>query len=305
MISLGNVLAIVSIGLMVAFLVIALRGAQQQQPSVVRMPAETAAATAAAASRQQQQKQKPRHRLGLLCIAKNESMVLREFVEHYRAQGVGHIYVIDNGSTDGMAAAVSPEVREGFVSVHRREKRHAQVEHYNELYGAFCRDECEWLLVADVDEYAYGAERPLAEVLAAADDVDYAHLPWRMFGGNGHDRQPAEGVRRGFTTRRPREEPSPHGKAVFRTSAVASLGIHDHEKTDGARSVRWEGDAAPAHLNHYAIMSRQYYEEVKMTRGAADSAGSENARDWAYYEQYDAGTGWLDLALARISTSAY
>ena len=305
MISLSNVLAIISIGLMVTFLVIALRSASSQavqQPVLVERPV---AATGEEARRASPSSSPLRHRLGLLCIAKNESMVLREFVEHYRAQGVGHIYVIDNGSTDGMAGTVADAVREGFVSVHRREKRHAQAEHYNELYAAFCRDECEWLLVVDVDEYAYGADRPLADVLAAADDVDYAHLPWRMFGGNGHDRQPAVGVRRGFTTRRPRDEPAPHGKAVFRTAAVSSLSIHDHAVAAGARVVRWEGDAAPAHLNHYAIMSRQYFEQVKMARGAADNAASENVRDWAYYEQYDAGTGWLDLALSRIASSGY
>lgn len=303
MISLSNVLALISIGLMVAFLVLALRGAAQaqQQPALQPRVVQATAAEAAPEPAARSSSSPLRHRLGLLCIAKNESMVLAEFVAHYRAQGVDHIYVIDNGSTDGMAATVSDAVREGFVSVHRREKRHAQVEHYNELYAALCRDECEWLLVVDADEYAYGVDRPLAEVLAAADDVDYAHLPWRLFGGNGHDRQPAAGVRRGFTTRRPHEEAAPHGKAVFRTAAVSSLHIHDHAVADGARVVRWEGEAAPAHLNHYAIMSRQYFGEVKMARGAADSAASDGVRDWAYYERYNAGTGWLDLALARIA----
>ena len=43
----------------------------------------------------------------------------------------------------------------------------------------------------------------------------------------------------------------------------------------------------PLQLNHYPIQSWEFFESVKMRRGAADVADSENARDRAYFEKYD------------------
>ena len=38
-------------------------------------------------------------------------------------------------------------------------------------------------------------------------------------------------------------------------------------------------------LNHYAIMSEEYFRKVKMTRGAADR--TDNVRDMEYYNKND------------------
>ena len=40
-------------------------------------------------------------------------------------------------------------------------------------------------------------------------------------------------------------------------------------------------------LNHYAIMSREYFSKVKMTRGDADNQKVDNIRDWNYFDRYD------------------
>jgi hypothetical protein len=40
-------------------------------------------------------------------------------------------------------------------------------------------------------------------------------------------------------------------------------------------------------LNHYLVQSKQYFKEVKMTRGAADIPAHENLRDWTYFKQHD------------------
>jgi hypothetical protein len=42
-----------------------------------------------------------KYKLGMLCIIKNEEMIIKEWIKHYIWQGVQHFYIIDNESTDG------------------------------------------------------------------------------------------------------------------------------------------------------------------------------------------------------------
>ncbi len=40
-------------------------------------------------------------------------------------------------------------------------------------------------------------------------------------------------------------------------------------------------------LNHYAIMSKEYFTTVKMTRGDAGGESHDNFRDMNYFHNYD------------------
>jgi hypothetical protein len=44
-------------------------------------------------------------------------------------------------------------------------------------------------------------------------------------------------------------------------------------------------------LNHYPIQSQEFFRKVKMTRGAADGASSENIRNIKYFNLYDQTDG--------------
>ena len=43
---------------------------------------------------------KQEYYLSIVAIFKNESWILKEWIEHYLNQGVDHFFLIDNGSTD-------------------------------------------------------------------------------------------------------------------------------------------------------------------------------------------------------------
>ena len=38
--------------------------------------------------------------LSVLCMFKNESTIIKEWIQHYISEGIDHFYLIDNGSTD-------------------------------------------------------------------------------------------------------------------------------------------------------------------------------------------------------------
>jgi len=72
--------------------------------------------------------------VGVLAIMKNESLVLREWVDHYRWQGVDRIFLIDNGSDDDPYGILEEDIASGFVEFFERPRPHWQKQHYQELF---------------------------------------------------------------------------------------------------------------------------------------------------------------------------
>ena len=66
----------------------------------------------------------------LVAIFKNESHILKEWIEHYLNQGVDKIFLADNGSTDDYYFILQPYISTGKVDLVKDNKKHAQVELY-------------------------------------------------------------------------------------------------------------------------------------------------------------------------------
>jgi hypothetical protein len=230
---------------------------------------------------------KKKYFLATLSIAKNESMVIDEFVRHYEAEGVQHMYIIDNGSTDSMASVLKPYIDKGFVTYFYFDKQYAQVEHYNTVYNEVARWESEWLAVVDVDEYLYSPKRQLLDYVRTIDPTSNVYVKWSMFNSSGFDRQPSN-IRASFVNRSPTLHVN--GKSIVNTEITHKLDMHMSPPIKDA-------DPTQIHLNHYATMSWEYFSTVKMTRG--DASTLENVRDRAYFESYDAtNQGVVDEELA-------
>ena len=52
----------------------------------------------------------------VLSIFKNETMNLKLWLEHYLWQGVGHFYLIDNGSTDNPLSILQEYIDKGIIT---------------------------------------------------------------------------------------------------------------------------------------------------------------------------------------------
>lgn len=223
--------------------------------------------------------------LGLIAIVKNEDMVIDEWIKHYIWQGVDHFYIIDNGSTDKTRDKLYPYVNQGVVSYYYMPEKFNQTDHYNQVYiGKGAKDECQWIIVCDVDEYIYNriAGNTLKQYIWQAEkEIASITIAWKMFGSSGHVRQPGS-IRRAFVYRK--KEIDQNFKSIINTAYTTSLGVHDHAHTTDTRIIRTPDELA---LNHYAIMSAEYFEKVKMKRGDVAFPEFDNFRNWDYFKRYD------------------
>ena len=122
--------------------------------------------------------------LGLLAVVRNAAAYLREWLTHYRLEGVSQCILIDNNSSDTTAAigwlqgcTVAP-VRNAVLTVHVQ----------NALYRreAARRVRTEWLLIADADEFVYArcGYRGITDYLRTRPrNVGSVMLPWKLMGG--------------------------------------------------------------------------------------------------------------------------
>lgn len=225
--------------------------------------------------------------LGLIVIVKNEGMVIKEFIEHYKWQGVQHIYLIDNGCTDNTISIIQPYIDEGYVSCFEMLRHHAQTHHYTAVFNAHIKKECEWLIVCDADEYMY-ARTPnrsiLDEIMVLDNTISCIHLNWRVFGSNGFKDQPAS-IRTSFVMCEDKLQKL--GKSIVKCDVVDRLGIHCQRCNHG----RTINNPASLSMNHYSIMSWEYFSNIKMTRGDAAFVHHDKTRNEQYFQRYDEAFG--------------
>lgn len=242
------------------------------------------------------------HFLSILAIFKNETTNLRLWIEHYRWQGVGHFYLIDNGSTDDPLRILRPYIEDGIVTYRLMPERHQQTNHYHRMYMD-CRigEQTRWLIIADLDEFFFGVDAPLDETLTAFDRYAVINVPWSMFGTH-LDRHPHD-IRTALTERAPAFHQL--GKYIFQTAQLRRPGtirIHSVESPKGpviteTRRIR---------LNHYPLQSVEYFTNVKIPRGDACWEHHERTRSMTYFaSMQNDNEGARDSLLADLVSHGY
>lgn len=268
---------------------------------------------------------KAREQLCVVAIFKNESQILKEWVQHYQQEGVAHFFLIDNGSTDDYLSVLAPYIQQKVVTLRIDPKRHAQAELYNTHCLAAVK-RYEWVLVCDLDEFVYARRgfRTIEEYLTVLpDEVSQVFIPWKFFGASGFDtldKPQPDSVVQNFTGRLNYDRPAPpllsrpnqiikkNGrlytikKCIARTRNIRALEIHYCRLTTGVTIDATGSSVSPSdeyvainerilvdsylHLNHYVIQSLDWFTRVKMTRG--DSNGfSDTLRDREYFRSFD------------------
>ena len=222
-------------------------------------------------------------------IFKNESMVMREWIEHYKWQGMDAIYMINNNSDDDWQSIVKDY--EGLVTAVDYPGKHVQLQAYNEKAIPFLREKgIDVIVVVDLDEYLFGTDgknlkEHIQEVFTKPDRPSAFTCGWTMFGSSGFKTQPA-GIRESFIgtwTGKAEPENGISGKTITHLKDIENLTDIHIPQVSGRR------DSCPAglQLNHYPIMSEEYFQKVKIPRGDAFTQTNENARDMDYYRRYD------------------
>lgn len=264
--------------------------------------------------------------LCLVAIFKNESDILKEWIEHYLQQGVDKFFMIDNGSTDNYYSILQPYIKNNEVELVIDTTRFAQTNLYNKYYLNKCKA-YDWVIVCDLDEFIYGRKHcnSIKDFLNKVhDSFSQVFIPWKMFGSNGYDtmdkEQPSSVI--STFTKRINNNDNKHNKfrcftiergikyiyskCIVRTKYLLKLDIHSsntsnknyltsyiqknnhiHNNKCFVRINEEILENSALHLNHYAIQSFNWFMKVKATRGAADAASSENIRNKEYFKEYN------------------
>lgn len=112
-------------------------------------------------------------------VVKNEEDIIEVTVRHLLAQGLDHIIVADNGSTDGTPAILAAlAVQDERVTVAiDREPAHHQSEKMTYLAHLAWRRGAEWILPFDADELFFARGGLVADQLRASDAaIMHAHF---------------------------------------------------------------------------------------------------------------------------------
>jgi predicted DNA-binding protein len=259
-----------------------------------------------------------KYKLAVGAIFKNESHIIREWLEHYINQNVEKFYLIDNGSTDDYMK----EIRDfsDRIMLFQDSKKCAQTEHYNKYILPVCT-ESEWLLICDLDEFVYarkGYSSIMDYIRSVPEDVSAIMITRKMFGSSGYIKQPKRVVR-SFTTRTPfrdRKISFKNSKFIVRTARLTYMTPHiqyfsdglvitpDNKYIDLQEEYTWSEknlDESFLHCNHYAIQSLERFMKVKATRGDVLYKENDELRNIDCFHIYDYGTNFIDTELKTIN----
>jgi hypothetical protein len=237
----------------------------------------------------------------VMAIFKNEAMVMREWIEHYKWQGIDCIVLLNNDSTDDWKSIT--DSYKDFVTVIDTPGQYVQMKSYNEKGLPFLREQgVDVVAVVDFDEYLFANDGKklkdhIQEIFSKPDRPSGFTCGWSMFGSSGHKKQP-ESIRKSFT-KRWKEGPEPangiSGKTVMFLADVDNLTCQHFPKLSGNRI----DCPAGLQLNHYQIMSEEYFKAVKMNRGNVFTNLHKNVRDMEYFKGCDQNSV-EDLKLANL-----
>jgi len=239
-----------------------------------------------------------------MAVFKNESMILREWIEHYKWQGMDMIVLLNNDSTDDWQSIVKdyPDL----VFSRDCPGKYIQLQSYNTIGLPLLREhKVDVLAILDIDEYMFGTDgknlnEHIQETFTKEDRPSAFTCGWSMFGSNGHKTQPVS-IRKAFT-KRWQENAEPEsgisGKTVMLLSDIKDISCIHIPDTEKRR------DSCPPglQLNHYPVMSEEYFKKVKMTRGDAFTGNYETARNMDYFIRYD-NNNIDDEKLANLVTT--
>lgn len=225
------------------------------------------------------------HRLSVGCVFKNEKLILREWLTHYLHHGTDHFYLIDDGSTDDYLTVLQPFIDRGAVTLFT-----AQFQYYlgrqRDMYNHFILPrlkETEWLLMVDMDEFLWSPQSvDVTDILKLCSHLGQIQVTDQIFGSNGFVKQPLSVVD-AFTKRQ--RDPRGHRKYFVNTTfEFSSLNVHHATFQDVARYENGKYFQTFDHsvfvLNHYACQSKEFWDDVKCTRGDADHYLKRTPKDF-------------------------
>lgn len=242
---------------------------------------------------------------------RNEAHCIKEWIEHYLNQGADHFYLVNDNSTDNTVEIIQPYIDRDLITLYTSEDCHPHLlGHQRNTYNKYLlphvnNKDTKWLLICDLDEFAWSPVfKTLKDFLS-----QYVYLLAQVqvtptiFGSNNLEKQPKSLVQ-GFT-KRSKEVPSKCGTYKYFVNSdyrFSSLNVHHATAEDPEyNSPTYFMKIYPAYirLNHYICQSKEFWINVKCTRGDADGYLQ---RDMELFDSYNSNANQEeDFELAEIN----
>jgi hypothetical protein len=217
-------------------------------------------------------------KLGVLAIFKNEEGAIREWIEHYKWQGVDEIVMLDNNSTDGWKGKLHGLM--DHVTIIPAPEPHAQLQNY-EKYGlpVLKKLGVNVLTILDLDEFMFGTDgkslkEHVKEIFGSSQRPSLISYRWQQFGSSGLKEQPAS-IRKSFIWRakdaeeyfKKRDNLTGSYKTILWLDDLVKIDHHNPVMKEGTKKLLLADAPKGIQVNHYRVQSEKWYLEVKGRRG--------------------------------------
>lgn len=239
-------------------------------------------------------------------VVKDEALIMREWLLHHRNIGIRHFYLYENGSSDGTAEVAMTTLGPEYVTIipwtmrasigkgnMRLHQQSLAFVHAIETFGPACSR----MAFIDPDEFIIPKHHlHLEKALEDAGNPPCMALPWHMFGRNGHDTPPVEGVGASYLERAG-DLLSDHSIAKFKCIVdpceITRVGIHNFEtRSEGAVSANDKGKRSdnlkrhsPEFISAEAIQLNHYFTRSDAELKAKIARSSNQAMKQSTYEK--------------------
>jgi hypothetical protein len=232
------------------------------------------------------------NKLAIIAIFKNESHILKEWIEHHLNMGVDKFLLIDNGSSDNYLHIIKKYIDENKVTLKIDETKWKQNELYNKYYLHECKN-YDWVMVIDLDEFVYsknGFNKITDYLDTVKSDIDAVTMHWKLFGSSGHIKQPNNVIKNFTAMKNKISTDLGHRKNIIRGNLIKNLNQHrciihkknkkmitpdnnileyEHIANNYLNEIDYDKIISKGYLNlnHYQYQSYDFWMNVKCKRG--------------------------------------
>lgn len=169
------------------------------------------------------------------CIARNEELYFKEWIEHHLNLGVDFIYIYDNNDEDGLDVFLKHQLSDLYYKkvkiIPYREKMKCQ--QISALYDCVnqIKDKAKWMISLDLDEFLI-IEKPLNVFLKEFAYASEIYLSWESLSADGQVKYENKPLLERFKKRFNCKDKG-QGKIIFRPRRLKKWAIHSATLTGG------------------------------------------------------------------------
>ena len=217
---------------------------------------------------------------------KNESHILKEWIEHYLYHGFEHIYLINDNSTDDYLSILEPYINDNIITLYQNDVIYNKLGRQEIIYNKYLLEESkksEWFFIADLDEFLYSPKIiDIKKIIINYHNYSELKIRWIIFGSNNLIYQP-NSVIKSFSKRSTILKNVNGIKSIVKTSNLTEFRIHKHNII--GESINIVTDELI--INHYNVQSLEFYTQIKMTRGDSNNYIQRNLAIFNRYNLND------------------